>query len=334
MVDDRRAKRDVDPVGGVGEQIGAQGPQQRLGQGHGDEQGAVDIERGEVALADHRVDDLLNQQRVEQLQQLHKEAGDHHLDQGPFVLLDRWDEPAQAKACLGGVGVALQGQQPQLLALGLGQQRFRFHPALPGHRIADQDLTLARVPQHQRVAVDQGQGREGGAAEQVGAARLQPRGPQGQQIADSGHGLQPQAGFSGAGELIFEDALQHVLAKGQIKVAREHAQAGQWFLDGPLAAVLRKGAVIAHAAIPVLQRFALQLWRVAFVWLDLSELITAGWFDQLAEGGIHLALRRPVGWQRQQPCRHAPQHLHLHRALQQGAGVLPLDIAAAHQPEA
>ena len=89
VVDDRGAEGDVDPVGGVGEQIGAQGAQHRLGHGHAHQQGAEHIEAAEVALADHRIDDLLDQQRIEQPKQLHKEAGDQHLDQNPAVLLER-----------------------------------------------------------------------------------------------------------------------------------------------------------------------------------------------------------------------------------------------------
>ena len=66
MVNDRRPKRDVDPVGGVREEVGTHGSHKGLGQCHGHQQRAEHVEAGEIPLTDHSVDDLLDQQRVEE----------------------------------------------------------------------------------------------------------------------------------------------------------------------------------------------------------------------------------------------------------------------------
>ena len=190
VMDDRRPEGDVDPVGGVGEQVGAQRTQERLGQGHGHQQGAQHIEAGVVPLADHRIDDLLNQQRVEQAQQLHEKAGDHHLQQSIAVLLDGWHEPAEAKARFRCAGTALQAQHRQLLASALLKQLSGIDPALTRDWITNQQLLLAGLPQHQGMTVEQGDCRKRQSRQEISAVGLQACGAQAKQIADGGHRLQ------------------------------------------------------------------------------------------------------------------------------------------------
>ena len=136
-MNNRRPKRDVDPVGGVREEVGTHGSHECLGQRHGYKQRAEHVEAGEIPLADHCVDDLLNQQRVEQPQQLHEEACYYHLDQAVAVLADGRDEPAEAKAGLGGAGAGLEIQQGKRLALALVQELIAGDPHLAALGISD-----------------------------------------------------------------------------------------------------------------------------------------------------------------------------------------------------
>ena len=153
MVDDRGAEGDVDPVGGVGEQIGAQGAQHRLGDRHAHQQGAEHIEAAEVALADHRIDDLLDKQRIEQPKQLHKEAGDQHLDQNLAVLLERRQKPAQAKTGRGRAGTALHRQhRHRSIPVGTGE-RLQAAPLLLATGIAHQGIAGADLPEQLGVAL-------------------------------------------------------------------------------------------------------------------------------------------------------------------------------------
>ena len=112
-----------------------------------------------IPLTDHRVDDLLDQQRVEEPQQLHEKARNHHLDQAVAVLSDGRNEPAEAKAGLGGAGVSLEIEQVKGLTLTLALKLIAGNPLLTPQRITDEELSVLLLPEDDRVAVQEAKGR-------------------------------------------------------------------------------------------------------------------------------------------------------------------------------
>ena len=67
--------------------------------------------------------------------------------------------------------------------------------------------------------------------------------------------------LSTAFELIAQDAIEDIAPEWQIKMARQHSQAGQRFLDRPFAVVLGEAAVVMQPSVPIFQCLSLQLWR-------------------------------------------------------------------------
>ena len=189
VIDDRRPQADIDSIGGVGEEIGAQGREHRLGQSHGHEQRAQHVQGADVALADHRIDDLLNQQRIEQAKELHKKAGDQHLHQHALVLLQGRQEPSQTKTLFGGLVAALNAENRKVALLIAPLQGTDRHGALARCRITDQDLPgHVAGPDHHRTTAAHHQGGELQARD-LGVIHAQLRGPQPHQI---GNGRQLQ----------------------------------------------------------------------------------------------------------------------------------------------
>ena len=100
----------IDAVGGVDEQVGPHRGEDVLEDREGEQQHGEHRQGAHAALADHLVDDLLHDQRIHQLKQLHKQRGNQHLEQRPFVYADRRQKPAQAELLL---GCAVGGAQHQ-----------------------------------------------------------------------------------------------------------------------------------------------------------------------------------------------------------------------------
>ncbi len=89
-----RAELDVDAVGGVGEQVGAQDAQNGLESRDRHKADHQHVEGAERAVHQHLVDDHLEEQRRDQAEQLQEERRDQHLAQQATILVDRAQEPA------------------------------------------------------------------------------------------------------------------------------------------------------------------------------------------------------------------------------------------------
>ena len=89
MPEQPRAKLDIDPVGGMREDIGAQRRQQALENGNDHQADDDDIERGQAAMHQHLVDDDLKEQRRDKRKKLEEERGDQHFAKQPAVF-DAW----------------------------------------------------------------------------------------------------------------------------------------------------------------------------------------------------------------------------------------------------
>ena len=88
---------DVDPIGRVGKQIGAQDPQDRLEQGDRDQADHQHVERAHAAMHEHLVDHDLEEQRRDQRKELEEERGDQHFAQQAAVLMDRAQKPGDVE---------------------------------------------------------------------------------------------------------------------------------------------------------------------------------------------------------------------------------------------
>ena len=84
MVDHFGAKALINPVGGFRKQEGLQAAQHPLQDGDNHQGNAQHLKRVEAALADHLVDDHLDQQRVGQGEQLNHETRGQNLEQHAF----------------------------------------------------------------------------------------------------------------------------------------------------------------------------------------------------------------------------------------------------------
>ena len=163
MAEQPRAQLDVDPVGGVREEIGAQDAEHGLEQGDGDQPHHQHVERAHAAVHEHLVDHDLEEERRDQREQLDEERGQQDLAQEPAVLVHGAEEPGDVEAPgqigeLGPPGHQHQPAVPHGLELGA---RHQLRARLVGH--LDQDLVLAGPAQQQEAAIaqdgDAGQGR-------------------------------------------------------------------------------------------------------------------------------------------------------------------------------
>jgi len=91
------AKLDVDAVGGVGKQIGAQDAEHGLEKRDRHQRDGQHVERAQGAMHQHLVDHHLEEQRRDQAEELQEEGSDQHLAQQAAIFVDRRDEPADAE---------------------------------------------------------------------------------------------------------------------------------------------------------------------------------------------------------------------------------------------
>ena len=133
VIDHLGAEAQIEAVGGLGEQEGAQGADQPFQHRHHHQGDAQHLQSVEAALADHLVDDHLDQQGVGQAEQLHHEGGHQHLQQNAAVALQRRPEPGEAEALLWRAAAALHQQHLDPLGVGgLDLGWGEFHPAIAG----------------------------------------------------------------------------------------------------------------------------------------------------------------------------------------------------------
>ena len=111
MVDHLGTEPLVDPIGCFGEQECLEAAQNPLKDRHHDQGDTEHLQGVEAALADHLVDDHLNQQGVGQGEQLHHKAGGQHLNQDAAITPQGGPEPGWTEFLIRcGVGTLHQQQ--------------------------------------------------------------------------------------------------------------------------------------------------------------------------------------------------------------------------------
>ena len=142
-IDHRTPQREIHPVGGVDKDVGAQGRKQTLEDRQHHHQGAQHIETAEISLAQHLVDNLLDQQRNGQTKQLRQQRRRENENQSAAVLAQQRCEPAPAKPT-GGRGGHTPGQHKA------GFLTESVLEILQRHALQ----TQPRVPHHSRFGLD------------------------------------------------------------------------------------------------------------------------------------------------------------------------------------
>ena len=97
MAEQPCAELDVDAVGGVGEQVGAQDPEDDLEERHCREPDHQHVQRAQAAVHQDLVDHHLEEQRRHQREYLQKERGNQDFGEEPAVFVDRADEPGDVE---------------------------------------------------------------------------------------------------------------------------------------------------------------------------------------------------------------------------------------------
>ena len=228
MVDHLGAEPQVDAVGGVGEQEGAQGADHPLHQGHHHQRHPEDLQRVEAALGDHLVDDHLDQEGIGEAEELHHEGGQQHLQQHAAVALQGGPEPARAEFLVWCVGAALKQQELQTFGIGLGNlRRLELHPAISG---GGQPQPRSIAGGHHREAALPGN--QAGGDQPGGGAGRDLRA--GHQQAEHGGNLaaELQVGFEAAAQLVAQHLVDGVAPVGQFEDLAQHLEAGQGFFEG------------------------------------------------------------------------------------------------------
>ena len=155
MAEQPRSQFDIDPIGRVGKQIGAQDPQDRLEQGDRDQADHQHIECAHAAMHEHLVDHDLEEQRRHQRKELEKERGDQHFAQQAAVLMDRAQEPGDVEPARQiGEGRPFRHQHEPAIPHGfeLGPGHHRRSLAI---RRLDDDLVVTGLAEQQKAPVAQ-----------------------------------------------------------------------------------------------------------------------------------------------------------------------------------
>ena len=98
MMEEPGAELDIDTVGRMGEQIGAQASEHDLEHRNRNQPQDQDVERAKAAMHQHFVDDHLKEQRRHQREKLQEERGEQHLAQKRAIFVDRAHEPGDVEA--------------------------------------------------------------------------------------------------------------------------------------------------------------------------------------------------------------------------------------------
>ena len=165
MAKQARAEFDVDPVGGVREQIGPQDSQHGFENRDGYQSEDEDIEGAQGPVHQHLVDDDLEEQRRDQAEQLQEERGDHHLAQQVTIFMDRPQKPGDVEPARDIRQSGAAGHQDQS-AVPDGDQFVPRHHHGPGRqRRLHQNLVGVGLGNQEEPAIaqrrDRGQGRVG-----------------------------------------------------------------------------------------------------------------------------------------------------------------------------
>ena len=179
MPEQARAQLDVDAVGGVREDIGAQAAEHGLEDRDGDQADHQDVERGQTAVHQDLVDHDLEEQRRDQREDLEKERGDQHLAEQAAVFDHGPEEPGDVEPPrqIGQAGApGEQHEAPVPLGLELAASDDQ---GLTLERILDQRAAVGDLGKDEESAVAprrQRRKRRPGEASPVAgeAARLQP----------------------------------------------------------------------------------------------------------------------------------------------------------------
>ena len=133
MVDHFGAKALINPVGGFRKQEGLQAAEHPLQDGDNHKGNAQHLKRVEAALADHLVDNHLDQQGVGQGEELNHEARGQNLEQHTSVPLQGRPKPPRTELLIrGGIGPLHQQQLNPLWKLISQVIRRKRHHALLG----------------------------------------------------------------------------------------------------------------------------------------------------------------------------------------------------------
>ncbi len=119
MIDHLGSEPHVDAVRGFGEQERAQAGEQTFQQGDHQQGNAKDLKGVQAALADHLVDDHLNEQGIHQGEQLHHQRRQQHLGEHAAVTADRGQEPVEVESLLGGGRCAIEQQHLDSIGIQL-----------------------------------------------------------------------------------------------------------------------------------------------------------------------------------------------------------------------
>ena len=237
MLQHLESEREIDPVGCVGEEEGADRRQSRAENRADDEQSAKHIERAQTLLNDHLVDDHLDDHRIGQSEDLDEERGNDHLDEGPRVLPDVGEERAESELFpLRGTGAPREQDRIALFA--------RFRKLLPidpflligfilCDRIGDQkpvrrdslhdDGTLAENHQEGCILITQGLQRK------LQRLRGDPYHVGHRSDAVEGKRRSPFSSF----KLEIQGRTDHLFPEREIQLAGKHLQASEDCLFGP-----------------------------------------------------------------------------------------------------
>jgi hypothetical protein len=211
-----RAKFDIDSVGGVREQIGAQDSQHGLEDRDRHQSEDEDVERVQGAVHQHLVDDHLEEQRRDESEHLQEEGCEQHLAHEVAVFMDRSQKPGDVEPA-GDVRQSGPACHQDQFAVPDRGQLLPCHQNRPGRqRRLDEDLVCRGLGDQQEAAIIKrrdGRQRCAGKAQPVGSTgtRLEPEIPGAPEHFRCAHlvGAQPMPDLSGIGGNALEVQQHH-----------------------------------------------------------------------------------------------------------------------------
>ena len=121
MAEQPRAELDIDPAGGVREDVGAQPAEHDFEQGDRDKPDDQDIKGCKASMNQHLVDHNLEEQRRDQAEELQEERRQHDLAEQAPILDDGRDEPGPVEEPLLGVQLGTARHQDGVAGPELGK---------------------------------------------------------------------------------------------------------------------------------------------------------------------------------------------------------------------
>ena len=148
MIDHLSPETLIDAVGGFSKKEGLKAAEHPFQDRYHHKGNAQHLQSVEAALADHLVDDHLDQQRIGEGEQLHHKAGSQHLNQHAAVALQGGPEPTGAELLIGAAVGSFHQQQFDPFRELLGQITWvQGHHALLGRSQLETPLVAGN---HQR----------------------------------------------------------------------------------------------------------------------------------------------------------------------------------------